>query len=144
MAEGDITLYNNFKEQVLLGAIDLSNDVVYVTLHGGYTPDIDADQVWGDVSGTEYPSYGNYVLGGIGISGSSVAQDDANDRASWDGEDVTFPSLNLSGTAPGYGVLRDGTIANSPLIGYIELGVTVTNGGNYTLQWNANGILLAS
>jgi len=143
MAEGDITLYNNFKEQVLLGNIDLSSDTTWVSLHGGgYSPDIDNDQQWGDVSGTEQPVYGGYIAGGIGISGSAVAQDDANDRASWDGLDVTFPSLNLSGTAPAYGIIRDSTFDS--LIGYIELGTTVTNGGDYTLQWHANGILLAT
>ena len=142
MAEGDITLYNNIKEQFLLGTIDLSSDTMWVTLHGGgYTPDVEADVGWGDVSGTEIPEYGNYTAGGIGISGSAVSQNLTTGK--WDALDVTWASLNLSGTAPAYGVIWDGTPAGDPLFGYIELGVTVTNGGDYTLQWHANGILLA-
>ena len=141
MAEGDITLYNNVKEQFLLGTIDLSSDTMYVSLHGaGYTPDVEADVSWGDVSGTEIPVYSSYVAGGLGISGSAVSQNLTTGK--WDALDVTWASLNLSGTAPDYGIIRDNT-ASDILFGYIELGVTVTNGGDYTLQWHANGILLA-
>lgn len=140
MAEGDITLYNNFKEQLLLGNIALASDTIYVTLHGaGYSPDVEADVDWQDVSGTEIPAYGGYSAGGQGITGS-VTQNLTT--GSWDGVDVTWSSLNLSGTAPDYGIMWDDT-ATDALIGYIELGVTVTNGGDYTLQWHANGIILA-
>lgn len=143
MAEGDITLYGNFKEQVFLGAIDLSSDTIWVTLHGGgYSPNAGTDANWGDVSGTEIPEYGNYTAGGIGISGSAVTQNLTT--GSWDGLDVTWASLDLSGTAPAYGVIWDDTPAANPLIAYITLGATATNGGDYTLQWHTNGIIIGT
>jgi len=142
MAEGDITVYNNFKEQVLLGAVDLSSDTLRVTLHTGYTPDVDHN-VWGDASGTEYPTYGNYTANGVQLLSGSVTQDDANDRAAFDANNVTWTSLNLSGTTPSDAVIRD-TTATECLVCWVELGTTATNGGDYTLQWHTDGIFLLS
>jgi len=142
MAEGDIVVYNRFKEQCLIGNIDLSSDELRITLHNGYTPDVDHD-TWGDVSGTEYTTYGGYTQNGQGLSGTSVALDDANDRASFDALDITWSSLDLSGTTPSDAICRDVTDSDY-LAFYVELGVTATNGGDYTIQWHADGIFLLS
>lgn len=147
MAEGDITVYNDFKEQVLKGIHDLVNDTIQVTLHTGYTPNIDTHQVWADVSATEYGSGSGYTAGGAALASKAVAQDNTNDRASFDAADVTWSSLGpLSPATPSHAIIWNNTPTSpaAPLICYVVLGTTATNGGNYTLSWNANGILLLS
>ena len=149
MAQGDVTVYNDFKEQLFLGTHDLANDTIKVTLHTGYTPDIDAHQVWADagVSSTEYGTGSGYTAGGQTLASPAVAQDNTNDRASFDCADVTWSSLGpLSPATPSDAIFWNDTPTSpaDPLICYAELGVTATNGGDYTLQINANGLLLLS
>ena len=144
MAEGDGTLYNNFKEQLLLGELDLGSgspaDDIKVCLVTGYSLDIDAHTGYANVSGSEVSGTG-YVAGGESLTGQSVAQDDVNDRAKFDADDVTWTGLD-AGT-PNYAIMYDDTHASKLLIGAFAI-ATASNGGDYTLQWHANGILLAT
>lgn len=145
MAEGDGAIYNNFKEQLLNGLFNLANgqDTIKVTLHTSYTPDIDTHDQWADVSGTEYGSGSGYTAGGATLANQATSQDDTNDRGKFDGDDVTWSSLGaLSPATPGHAIMWDDTAAGDELIAYWELGTTATNGGNYTLQFGANGIIL--
>ena len=149
MAEGDITIYNQFKEQVMLGTHNLGSggNTLKLTLHTGYTPDIDAHQVWADsgVSSTEYGTGSGYTAGGKTLSAQTVTQDNTNDRAAWDADNVTWTSLGaLTPATPSDAIFWDDTPTSpaDPLICYIELGTTATNGGDYTITINANGIIL--
>lgn len=138
MAEGDITAYNDLKEQILKGVHDLSSDTITITLHTGYTPDIDTHQVWADVSATEYSTASGYTAGGQALGTLSVTQDNTNDRALWDAADVTWSSLGpLSPATPSHFIIWNDTPTSpaDPLICYGELGTTATNGGNYTIEW---------
>jgi len=103
----------------------------------GYTPDIDADDDWGDVSGDEI-SHGSYATGTL--AGQDVTVDDANDRAVFDGTDYTFSSLDVG--TPSHLVMYDDTHGTDALIAYWVLGSTASNGGDYTIQWGATGIIL--
>ena len=140
MAEGDGVLYNNFKEQILLKELDLVDDVVRAMLVTGYTPDIDADVSYSDVSGDEVVGSG-YTATGEVLGSKTVTQDDSNDRAVWDGADVTWTGLDVG--TPSDLILYSDTHASKYLIGYFEI-ATASNGDNYTAQWNANGIMLAT
>jgi len=150
MAEGDGFIYNNFKEQVMEGIFNLASgqDALYVTLHTSYTPDIDTHTIRTDVSGTEYSTAAGYTAGEDAsnlLAGQDVTQDNTNDRGVFDGNDHTWASLGaLSPATPGHVILWDTTPTSpvDPLIAYWELGSTATNGGNYTLQWGTNGIIL--
>lgn len=147
MPEGDITIYNDFKEQCLKGTHDLVNDTIQITLHTGYTPNIDTHQVWADVSSTEYGTGSGYTAGGIALAGKAVAQDDTNDRASFDATSPTWSSLGaLSPATPSHAIIWNNTPTSpaDPLICYVLLGTTATNGGNYTIDFHANGIFLLS
>jgi len=131
----------------LKGVHDLSSDTIKVTLHTSYTPDIDADQVWSDVSSTEYGTGSGYTSGGATLASKSVTQDDANDRALFDAADVTWSSLGpLSPATPGHAIIWNDTPSSpaDPLICYVELGTTATNGGDYTLQWNSSPAAIVS
>lgn len=144
MAEGDGALYNNFKEQVMEGVFNLASDTIKVALVIGHTPNKDTHTVWADVSANEISGAG-YTAGGKALSSLAVTQDNANDRGVFDAGDLTWTGLNANNTSatPNYAIMYDDTPTSpaDPLIGYWELS-TATNGGNFTLQWNANGIIL--
>ena len=141
MAEGDGHLYNNFKEQLLNGLFDLSDDsaasVIKCILVTGHSLNIDTHVVLTDVSGDEEVGTG-YTAGGATLANQATAQDNVNDRASFDANDVTWTGLDVG--TPNYAILYDDTNADT-LIGAWEI-TTASNGGDYTLQWHANGIIL--
>lgn len=146
MAQGDGAIYNNFKEQVMEGVFNLASGghTLKMTLHTGYTPNIDTHTVWADVSATEYSTANGYTAGGATLSGQDVVQDNTNNLGQFDASDVTFSSLGpLSPNTPSHCILWDDTPTSpaDPLICYWELGTTATNGGNYTLQFGAAGII---
>jgi hypothetical protein len=140
MAEGDGSVYNNFKEQILLGELDLGNgaDTIKVMLVTGHSLDIDTDASYSDVSGDEESGTG-YTAGGETLTNQAVAQDNSNNRASFDADNVTWTGLDVG--TPNYAIMYDDTHASKYLIAAWEI-ATASNGGDYTLQWNANGILL--
>ena len=140
MAEGDGASYNNFKEQILLGELDLGNaaDVIKVMLVTAHSPDIDAHAGYSDVSGDEESGSG-YSAGGETLANQAVTQDNANDRADLDGDDVTWTGLDVG--TPSHAIMYDDTHASKLLIAYWEV-TTASNGGDYTLQWHSDGILL--
>lgn len=149
MAEGDGVIYNTFKELVMEGVYNLKTgaDSLKLTLHTGYTPNIDTHVIWATagVSSTEYGTASGYTAGGKTLAGQDVTQDDANDRGVFDATDVTWTSLGaLSPATPSHTILWDDTPTSpvDPLIAYWILGTTATNGGNYTIQWGTNGIIL--
>lgn len=149
MAQGDGVIYNKFKFELLNGLYNLAvgQHVLKMTLHTGYTPDIDAHVVWATagVSSTEYGTAAGYTAGGKTLANQATSQDNANDRGKLDADDVLWTSLGpLSPATPSHAILWDDTPTSpaDPLMAYWVLGTTATNGGNYTLQFGANGIIL--
>jgi hypothetical protein len=143
MAEGDMVAYNVFKKNLLEGIHNLANagNTIKVTLHTGYTPDIDTHVIWATagVSSTEYGTGVGYTAGGKTLAGQAVAQDSPNDRATWDGDNVAWTALGpLTPNTPSHAIIWNDTPAApaDPLIAYIVLGVTATNGGDYTLAFS--------
>lgn len=147
MAQGDGQIYNNFKEQVMEGVFNLASGghTLKQILLTGHTPNIDTHTVYADVSANEYGTGSGYTAGGSTISGQDVTQDNTNDRGVFDASDLTYSSLGpLTPNTPSHTIMYDDTPSSpaDPLIAYWELGTTATNGGNYTLQWGASGIIL--
>lgn len=143
MAAGDGHVYNNFKEQLLLKTIDCNSDTFKVAL---YSDAYSADQLDGAdtaYSGTNEIEAANYTAGGASIGTPVVAQDDTNNRASWDddGTDVAWTSLATATIQRA--VLYDDTTATKWCCIEWEIG-TNSNGGNYTLAFAATGMLLLS
>lgn len=140
MAEGDGAIYNNFKEQVLLGNINLGNggDTLKLILVAGHSPDIDSHASYADVSGDEESGTG-YSAGGEALTSQAVTQDNDNDRAKFDAANVTWTGLDVG--TPSHCILYDDTPSSNPLIAYWEL-ATASNGGDYTIQWHTDGVLL--
>lgn len=143
MAEGDGAIYNNFKHQVMEGEFDLLNDTLKMILVSGHTPNIDTHTQYSDVSADEYGTGSGYTAGGATLASVTVTVDNTNDRGVFDAGDLTWSSLGaLSPATPSDCILYDDTHASDLLIAYWELGTTATNGGDYTLQFGANGIIL--
>ena len=147
MAEGDGIFYNAFKKDVLDGAHDLDSGghTIKAILVSSYTPNIDTHKLYSDVSGVEYGAGSGYTVGGETLGSQATTQDDANDRADWDGADTVWVSLGpLSPATPSDLILYNDTqtTPSKPLIVYFEIGVTATTGGNYTIQWHTDGIAL--
>ena len=133
-------LYNNFKEQLMLAAINLDTDTIKVALVAGYTPDIDTHATFADISAVEESGTG-YTTRGATVANTTVTQDNTNDRAVFDGDNVTWTGLNV-GTPSHAVIYKDtGTNSTSYLIGYWAIS-TASNGGDYTLSFDASGIVL--
>lgn len=147
MAQGDGLIYNNFKEQVMEGVFNLASGghTLKQTLHTGYTPNIDTQTVWADVSATEYGTAAGYTAGGKTLASQDVTQDNTNDRGVFDAADLTWTALGpLTPATPSHTILWDDTPTSpaDPLICEWELGTTATNGGDYSLAYGASGIIL--
>lgn len=142
MAEGDAVVYNAFKAALLNGEVDLSADstghTVKVILVTGHTPDIDAHASYADVSADEESGTG-YVAGGETLANQAVTQDNPNDRADFDADNTLWSGLDVG--TPSHAIMYDESHASDRLMIYWEV-TTASNGGDYTLAWHADGILL--
>lgn len=138
MAEGNGALYNEFKKEVLGGAINLATGghALNMILVTGHVVDIDTDTGYASVVGDEMSGTG-YSAGGEILANQAVTKDNVNDLAKFDADNVTWTGLD-AGT-PSHAILYDDTHASKCLIGYWEV-TTPSNGSDYTLQFNASGI----
>lgn len=140
MAEGDAHVVNNFKEQLLLKVIDCDTDVFKVALYSDAYASSQIDGAAPAYSASNEISPANYTAGGQSIGTPVVSQDDANDWAKWDddGTDVSWSSLGAATIQRA--ILYDDTTATKYLCIIWEI-TTNSNGGNYTLTFNANGMM---
>lgn len=142
MAEGDGHIYNEFCEELFKGSYNLANggDTIKLILVTGHSLDIDNDTTYASVSADECSGTG-YSAGGETLTNQAVTKDNTNDRADFDADDVTWSSLDVSGGGdPDYTILYDNT-SSDLLMAAWEI-TTGTNGGDYTIQWHADGIFL--
>lgn len=134
-------IYNNYKESMLNGGIDLENDTIKVALcTSSYTPDIDADEFYDDID-NEVANGSGYTTGGETISNPAVTQDDVNDQAVFTADATTWTSSTI--TARYAVIYKDtGTASTSPLIGYIDFAEDKSSvSGDFTINWDEDGIL---
>lgn len=143
MAQGDAHCVNNLKEQLLLKTIDCNSDVFKVALYSDAYAASQLDGADPAYSATNEINPANYTAGGQSIGTAVVAQDDTNDRASWDddGTDVSWTSLGAATIQRA--ILYDDTTITKWLCIIWEI-ATNSNGGNYTLAFAATGMLLLS
>ena len=136
MAEGDALVLNNFKEQLLLKVIDCDTDTFKIALYDTAVAEIDgaapAYTAVNEISGS------GYSAGGATLASLAVTQDDTNNWGKWDAADVTWSSLAANTILEA--TLYDDTTATKYICIYFEI-ATDSNGGDYTLQFNANGIM---
>lgn len=138
-------VFTEFLRGNAAGEIDLNDDDVRVKLvMSNTTVDTEDDGIT-TLSGfttIDECDGANYV--DKALANEAVNKDDANNRAEFDADDATWTSLGV-GTRQSVGFLVykyvDGAGNDIP-IGYVEFASPVThNGGDFTIQWNAEGIL---
>jgi hypothetical protein len=133
-------IFNAFKQKLMVGACDLDTDVFNVALlTNSFTPDIDTMMVWGDtgVSSNEITGV-NYVSGGTILTGMTVMLNTSTDKAILDATDVTWASSTI--TARYVAIYK----ATEPkwLVAAFDFGSDKSsNNGDFTVQWNASGIM---
>lgn len=145
-------VYNQAKADILSGAINLSTDTLKVILvsnvyvanadhtivdAGGASDVVDAEiNVTGYVRG--WGGAGRKALGS-----KTFTPDMTNDRAALDAGDLTWPSLGAGATIVAAVLVKEGGAndTTSKLIAYLDFASTATNGGDFTIQWDATGIL---
>lgn len=137
MAEGDAIVLNNFKEQLLLKQIDCDSDTFKVALYSVALASPDGNPVY---STTNEIVASGYTAGGQSIGTPVVTQDDTNNWAKWDddGTDVLWSSLATATIVEAR--LYDDTTASKHICIIWEI-ATNSNGGDYGLQFGANGIM---
>jgi len=140
MAEGDWTFFNFGKKDFLDGNIDLVNDTIKLALING-TPNIDTWEDFADVA-TEIVASG-YTAGGETLGTKAVAVDTTNDRAEFDAADVTWTSLATATISDAILYRDSGVAATSTLSAHMEI-TTNSNGNNYTISFNAEGVFALS
>lgn len=133
-------IYNSFKKNVMNGGIDLDTDTIKVALvTSSYTPNADTHEDMADVT-NEVEGTG-YTAGGATLANPAVTADTTDDEGVFDADDVTWSNSTI--TARGAVVYKStGTAANDLLICYIDFGENkVSSSGNFTITWNAEGII---
>lgn len=133
-------VFNDAKRAFLAGEIDLDAHTIQAALVTGYTPDIDTDRYWTDISGNEESGAG-YSAGGETVGSKVITLESGTDAGLFDAADITWSGLDVG--TPSHVILYNDSHANKVLIAYFEIS-TPSNGGDYTIQWNANGILAIS
>lgn len=122
------------------GSIDLDTDTIKVALvTSSYTPDQDTHEDFADVT-NEITGTG-YTAGGAALANKAVTKDTTDNEGVFDADDVTWSSSTI--TARGAVVYKDsGTASTSWLVCYLDFGSDQSSSsGNFTIQWNAEGIL---
>lgn len=141
MAEGDAIVMNNFKEQLLLKQIDCDTDTFKIALYDTALASPDGAAV--AYSSTNEIVASGYTAGGAAVSTPVVTQDDTNNWAKWDddGSDISWSSLAAATIVEAR--LYDDTTATKWVLILWEI-ATNSNGGDYGLQFGANGIMTLS
>ena len=133
-------IYNSFKSKIMDGSIDLDTDTIKVALvTSSYTPSQDDHEDYADIT-NEVVGTG-YTAEGATLANAAVTKDNTDNEGVFDADDVTWGSSTI--TARGAIVYKDsGTAATSWFIAYFDFtSDQSSNNGDFTITWNAEGIV---
>lgn len=145
-------VWYNFGKLVILdaghaNAVDLTANTIKVALmKASYAINIDTHDFLDDITASEIvaTNYTTGFAGGGTLGTKTTNQDNVNDRAEFDAADQLFSSLgNGANDTFDQVVIYKSITSNalSPLVGHGAVTSTLTDGGDVTLVWNAEGIL---
>lgn len=141
MAQGDVTLFEEFAAQLGAENHDFSNDTFKLGIIDNTTPPTggDATPTWTDYSGNEVSTGGGYTSGGETLTGVSYSEVDG--VGTFDANNIAL-SQNASGFTDGYwGILYNETNATDMAIAFVELGGPASEvAGPININWGASGI----
>jgi hypothetical protein len=133
-------VYTNLADKLSTGDLDWENaDIRVMMLEGaGYTFDADHDFT-DNISGSE-ASGTNYSR--KALSGLAATRDDANNRVTLDASDVTWTALDAGTMTAAVVYLHVNDDTDSVPLAYFDTDFPqVSNGGDFTITWNAAGLV---
>ena len=93
---------------------------------------------WTTISGNETSGTG-YTAGGQALTTKTVTQDDTDDEGVFDADDTTWSSSTITAR---FAVLYDNTLSTKDLICAFDFSSDQSSSsGNFTIQWNSEGII---
>lgn len=123
------------------GSIDLDTDTIKIALLADtYTPNIDTNDFWDDISANEVANSGTYAQDGATLS-VTLSQDNTDDEGVFDAADVSWTGTTITAR---YAVIYKytGTEATSPLICVIDFGSNIiSTGGTFAIVFSSEGII---
>lgn len=141
-----ITIFNDFRKFIADGTIDLDTDTIKaMMLSNGYTVNA-AHSVLADIGSNEVAAGNGYVAGGQALANKSLTVVGAEskftaDPLTWASLTKTYRFLLLYAAKTANGKVN-------PLIAVILVDNTpadvIISAADYSVQWNANGILVFS
>lgn len=132
-------IYNQFKEFMADGTIDLDGDVFNVSLHGSNFVADSSDTHWSDISATQTSGTG-YTDGGTSLS--SVTWTLSGGVVEFDADNPSWTTATFSCD---WVVVRSVTASGEPLVGAWDLGGSESvNAGTFTVNINAAGLIQLS
>lgn len=142
MASG---VYDRFKYNLFRGLADVGGGSgahsIKCALMTSSHVFVAANNTWTAVSGNE-TSGTAYVAGGQVLTGVTVTQNDGATQAVFTGSNVTWSSSTITAA---FAVLYDNTLISKDLIACFDFGGNQSSSnGNFTIQWNASGIITLS
>lgn len=118
-----------------------TDDIRVMLVTSAYTPNQDAHDFVDDVKAFEVSGTG-YTAGGIALANTTITKDDANNVIVLDADDATWPSSTITAR---YAIVYNNTGASDaarPLLSYLDLlSDQASNSGNFTVTWDATGIM---
>lgn len=118
-----------------------TNDIRVMLVSSAYTPNQDAHDYLDDVKAFEVSGTG-YTAGGVALANKTVTKDDANNVIVLDADDATWANSTITAR---YAVIYNNTGASDaakPLVTYLDLlSDQASNSGNFTVTWDATGIM---
>ena len=135
-------IYNSFKRDIANGSIDLDTDTIKVLLvTSSYTPDQDAHDKRDDVT-NEVANGNGYTTGGATLANKTMTANNTSNKGIFDADDVTWSASTITARGAVLYKSRGGASSADELIAYIDFTENkISSGGNFTIQWNASGIL---
>jgi len=114
---------------------------IYVSLHTGYTPDLDVEDYWDDVAASEVAATGGYDQYGKALGTPTIGYTAGTNVIKLDGDDVVWTTSTISATVAVIYSKNAGATSTWPLIAYQKSSAAiVSTGGSWTITWNASGI----
>ena len=146
MAQGDVTLFNEFKEDVGQKIHNLSSDTFKVGLvTNAVTPAAGtSDPRWGaggttNLSTSQVTPGGNYSAGGPALASSTYSE--TAGTATFDAADVSIAQDAANPNNARWAIIYNDTSAGKEAVAFLDLGgVTDLTAGNLAVTWSANGI----
>ena len=131
-------IYTTFKEYAGDATVDLDGHTFNVCLMAVGHAFSAANSIWANVSANEITGTG-YTAGGLAMT---ITWSASGTQMKWDAVDSSWTVASFTAY---HAVIIDDSHASKALVCSIDFGgAQVVSAGTFTIQWNADGILLQS